>query len=171
MTIRDYLQTNLLRSREYGADQYYRTFLCPLFFEGFAKPKNERSREMTRLLGSVPYLNGGIFSDTRLRNIMAKGFGFPTLRLSGFSISLNATDGTLTTARLETITKSPRCARLHLRKIHQPKTDGAYYTKEDIRTTLVKTPSFLPSGYGAKETVKSHLNPLRTQTPLPYGNS
>ena len=56
-----YLRTNLSRSRQTGVDQYYKAFLCPLFFEGFAKPKNERSREMSRLLGDVPYLNGGIF--------------------------------------------------------------------------------------------------------------
>ena len=57
----DYLRTNLLRHREVGVDQYYIAFLCPLFFEGFAKPIAERSREMKDLLGNVPYLNGGIF--------------------------------------------------------------------------------------------------------------
>ena len=51
----DYLRNNLQRSQQNGIDQYYKAFLCPLFFEGFAKPKNERSREMSRIcLGMCP---------------------------------------------------------------------------------------------------------------------
>ena len=56
-----YLRTNLNRSETEGTDRFYRTFLRPLFFEGFAKPKAERSDATNRLLGNVPYLNGGIF--------------------------------------------------------------------------------------------------------------
>ena len=57
----NYLRTKLTQSKEQGRDQYYKEFLCPLFFQGFAKQENERSNAVKRLLGTVPYLNGGIF--------------------------------------------------------------------------------------------------------------
>ena len=41
----DYLRTKLKESQDNGNDQYYTDFLCPLFFEGFAKQESERSRE------------------------------------------------------------------------------------------------------------------------------
>jgi hypothetical protein len=49
------IQKNLI------VDGFYREFLKPLFFEGFAKPKNDRSVEINKLLGHVRYLNGGLF--------------------------------------------------------------------------------------------------------------
>ena len=57
---RDYLRTKLVESKLRGSDRYYREFLCPLFFEGFAKRPQERSAAMNDLLGAVPYLNGGL---------------------------------------------------------------------------------------------------------------
>ena len=57
----NYLRTNLKRSQTEGADRFYKTFLCPLFFEGFAKSKPERTAAINQRLGEVPYLNGGIF--------------------------------------------------------------------------------------------------------------
>ena len=58
----DYLQANLAYSKSsFGPDRYYRAFLWPLFFEGFAKPEQERSPEVRKLLGHIKYLNGGLF--------------------------------------------------------------------------------------------------------------
>jgi len=58
----DYLQAKLAHSQaSFGKDRYYRAFLWPLFFEGFAKPEGERSPEVRKLLGSIKYLNGGLF--------------------------------------------------------------------------------------------------------------
>ena len=51
----------LAESKHRGKDKFYRDFLCPLFFEGFAKRAEQRSAETNRLLGTVPYLNGGLF--------------------------------------------------------------------------------------------------------------
>ena len=62
----DYLRTKLAECQADEADQYYTAFLWPLFFEGFAKPEPERSEEAKRLLGTVPYLNGGIFQRHQL---------------------------------------------------------------------------------------------------------
>ena len=65
----NYLRTKLTESQLRGNDRYYTDFLCPLFFEGFAKQTSERSREAKRLLGQVPYLNGGIFQRHQIEEL------------------------------------------------------------------------------------------------------
>ncbi len=55
----DYLKTKLAESKNRGKDRYYREFLTTLFFEGFAKRRHSAATK--KLLGNVPYLNGGIF--------------------------------------------------------------------------------------------------------------
>jgi hypothetical protein len=57
----DYLTHKLIESKARGKDRFYRDFLCPLFFDGFAKEDVERGPRVRELLGKVPYLNGGIF--------------------------------------------------------------------------------------------------------------
>jgi len=56
-----YLTNKLTESQLRRKDDFYSGFLCPLFFEGFAKREEQRSAETNRLLGRVPYLNGGLF--------------------------------------------------------------------------------------------------------------
>ncbi|MBZ0278879.1 MAG: Eco57I restriction-modification methylase domain-containing protein [Anaerolineae bacterium] len=51
----DYLRNRLARTD----GNFYRDFLIPLFFQGFAE--KDHSAETRRLLGDVPYLNGGLF--------------------------------------------------------------------------------------------------------------
>ena len=41
--------------------QFYRMFLRRLFHEGLGQPEAERAPELARLLGKVPFLNGGLF--------------------------------------------------------------------------------------------------------------
>lgn len=57
----NYLRTKLGQSKQRGKDRFYTGFLCPLFFDGFAKKESERSTVTNELLGKVPYLNGGLF--------------------------------------------------------------------------------------------------------------
>jgi hypothetical protein len=56
----DYLSDRLNRCQSEDFD-YYRGFLLPLFFEGFCLPAEERTADTNRLLGEIPYLNGGLF--------------------------------------------------------------------------------------------------------------
>ena len=56
-----YLDEKLEASQARGADRFYPEFLKALFFEGFAKPQDKRSPEAKALLGSIKYLNGGLF--------------------------------------------------------------------------------------------------------------
>ncbi len=58
---KEYLLQKLSESKKRGKDLYYKEFLKTLFFEGFAKPEEERSEKARKLLGHVKYLNGGLF--------------------------------------------------------------------------------------------------------------
>jgi len=55
----DYLERQLRASSARGADRFYSEFLKTLFFEGFAKPPQQRSPQAHQLLGEIKYLNGG----------------------------------------------------------------------------------------------------------------
>ena len=60
----NYLQDKLAQSKAQGNDRFFRDFLCPLFFVGFAKPRSAGDPDDVRvrhLVGEIPYLNGGIF--------------------------------------------------------------------------------------------------------------
>ena len=135
----DYLQTNLLRSREYGADQYYRTFLCPLFFEGFAKPKNERSREMTRLLGNVPYLNGGIFQKHQIEKLHDQQIQVPDAAFERLFTFFESYTWHLDDRLLRNDNEiNPDVLGYIFEKYINQKQMGAYYTKEDITEYISK---------------------------------
>ncbi len=60
-----YLQNRLRKVREeHGEDKFftfYRHFLMRLFHEGLGQPKHDP--ELQRLIGKVPYLNGGLFAE------------------------------------------------------------------------------------------------------------
>ena len=62
--------TNYLRNRldrckkEQGKDKFYpfyRYFLLRLFHEGFGKRRKDRAPDLEKLIGNIPYLNGGLF--------------------------------------------------------------------------------------------------------------
>ena len=73
----NYLLTKLADSQARGINGYYKEFLCPLFFEGFAKPEAERSRDVKHLLGKIPYLNGGIFQQHQLETLHGENIDIP----------------------------------------------------------------------------------------------
>jgi len=62
---RDYLRNRLNRcQKEKGRDNFYsfyRYFLLRLFHEGFGKRPKERAADLEKLIGRIPYLNGGMF--------------------------------------------------------------------------------------------------------------
>ncbi|MBE0620384.1 MAG: ATP-binding protein [Burkholderiales bacterium] len=62
----DYLQTKLVQSGQRGKDRFFGEFLSALFFDAFAKPEVDRSKEARALTGQVPYLNGGLFLHHKL---------------------------------------------------------------------------------------------------------
>ena len=70
---RNYLRSRLKRVQQhYGADQFYafyKRFLVPLFHVGLGSPPGHRAGvdpEVERIIGDVPYVNGGIFEPHEL---------------------------------------------------------------------------------------------------------
>ena len=70
---RNYLRSRLAMVRQHsGTDQFfafYRRFLVPLFHVGLGSPPGHRSDvdpEIGRIIGDVPYVNGGIFEPHEL---------------------------------------------------------------------------------------------------------
>ncbi len=61
----NYLRNRLDRcQKEQGKDEFYtfyRYFLLRLFHEGFGKRRVDRAPDLEKLLGNIPYLNGGLF--------------------------------------------------------------------------------------------------------------
>jgi hypothetical protein len=66
-----------------GDDRYSRNFLCPLFFEGFARRPAERSPEINALLGTLPYLNGGLFLRHQIEEHHGEQIAFPDRAFEG----------------------------------------------------------------------------------------
>ena len=57
----EFQQSCLEEGASPAPDNFYQTFLKPLFFEGFAQPEAQRSAETVAVIGDVKYLNGGLF--------------------------------------------------------------------------------------------------------------
>ena len=136
----DYLRTKLGESQANGTDRYYTDFLCPLFFEGFAKPASERSREMGRLLGKVPYLNGGIFQQHQIEELHGERIQIADAsHLKGFLISLIDYQWHLDERPLRNDNEiNPDVLGYIFEKYINQKQMGAYYTQEDITEYISK---------------------------------
>jgi len=70
-----YLKNHLEASKQKGRDLFYTDFLCPLFFEGFAK--KERTAKVKKMFGNIPYLNGGIFEQHQIEELYGEKIQIP----------------------------------------------------------------------------------------------
>jgi hypothetical protein len=140
----DYLPHKLAESKQKGKNKFYREFLCPLFFKGFAC--KEHDPETVRLLGKVPYLNGGIFAKHQIEELHGAKLDIPDQafeRLFGF---FEAYQWHLDERPLRQDDEiNPDVLGYIFEKYINQKQMGAYYTKEDI------------TEYISKNTVLPHL--------------
>ena len=125
------IQKNLI------VDGFYREFLKPLFFEGFAKPKNDRSTEINKLLGDVRYLNGGLFLPHQIEEryndkiqVSDKAFEDLFALFGQYSWNLNDTVG----GNDNEI--NPDVLGYIFEKYINQKAFGAYYTRPEITDYL-----------------------------------
>ena len=125
---RDYLRNRLQPSRSTGArgnfHTFYRHFLLRLFHEGSAS-RQQRTADLDALLGSVPYLNGGLFDVHELEATTTRTIEIPDEafeRIFDFfdQYEWHLDDRPLRARRRD----QPRRAGLHLREVHQPEADG-----------------------------------------------
>ena len=135
----DYLCTKLAQGQEQETDQYYKKFLCPLFFEGFAKPEAERSREVKRLLGKIPYLNGGIFQKHQIETLHGENIEIPDTAFEKLFNFFEQYEWHLDDRPLRSDNEiNPDVLGYIFEKYVNQKQMGAYYTKEDITDYISK---------------------------------
>ena len=145
----DYLRTKLNQIRAGDRERYYTDFLCPLFFEGFAKPALERSREMGRLLGKVPYLNGGIFQRHQIEELHGETIQIPDIAFERLFNFFEAYQWHLDERPLRNDNEiNPDVLGYIFEKYINQKQMGAYYTKEDI-TEYISKNTVIPSLFDA----------------------
>lgn len=133
-----YLQDHLATCK----GNYYTDFLCPLFFEGFAR--KERPPEISAKLGQVPYLNGGIFQKHEIETAHGRTIKVPNeafTRLFSFFDDWNWHLDERPIATGKEI--NPEILGYIFEKFINQKQMGAYYTKEDI-TGYISRNSILP---------------------------
>ena len=128
-----YLNNKLAQSEQKSKDRYYKDFLCPLFFEGFAKPQDQRLATMNKLLGNVPYLNGGIFQKHQIEEIHGKNIEVPDIAFENIFTFFECYDWHLDDQPTRNDKEiNPDVLGYIFEKYINQKQMGAYYTKEDI---------------------------------------
>jgi len=135
----NYLKNKLAESQKRGKDRFYRDFLCPLFFEGFAEPEANRSAKARSLLGQIPYLNGGIFQQHQLEKAHGKDIHIPDRafqKLFGFFDNYRWHLDERPLRNQNEI--NPDILGYIFEKYINQKQMGAYYTKEDITEYISK---------------------------------
>ena len=135
----NYLRTKLTESQLRGNDRYYTDFLCPLFFEGFAQPPSDRSREARQLLGEVPYLNGGIFQRHQVEECHGETIQISDTAFEKLFNFFEAYQWHLDERPLRNDNEiNPDVLGYIFEKYINQKQMGAYYTKEDITEYISK---------------------------------
>jgi len=141
---KNYLRNKLTESAGRGKDRYYRDFLCPLFFEGFARKKDDRSAQTNQMLGKIPYLNGGLFQQHKIEGLYGKKIQIADAAFKGLFDFFQEYDWHLDdreTSKGNEI--NPDVLGYIFEKYINQKQMGAYYTKEDI-TEYISRNTIIP---------------------------
>jgi hypothetical protein len=117
---------------------FYRQFLRRLFHEGLGQAKAERNTELAKLIGDVPYLNGGLFSLHELEEANP-GLDVPDEAFENLFAFFDAWDWHLDDHPLSSGKEiNPDVLGYIFEKYINQKQMGAYYTKEDITEYISK---------------------------------
>ncbi len=140
----DYLGNRLaMVRRERGTDKFqsfYRYFLLRLFHEGLGKSPDERKLDpaMERLLGKVPYLNGGFFEVHQLEE-QNPNLDIPDKAFEKLFAFFDQYSWHLDEHPLRADNEiNPDVVGYIFEKYVNQKQMGAYYTKEDITEYISK---------------------------------
>ena len=139
----NYLSNRLQKLKaEHGQDKFYsfyRYFLLKLFHGGLNKRLAERDPEMEKLLGRVPYLNGGIFDVHTLERTYSDAIQIPDSAFEAIFAYFNEWDWHLDERPLRSDKEiNPDVLGYIFEKYINQKQMGAYYTKEDITEYIGK---------------------------------
>lgn len=130
-----YLQKRL--AEHLGAESkpsFYKRFLCPLFFRGFAEERTDANRAAIRAeFGEVPYLNGGLFARHELEQKYGKALDVADAAFEKLFAFFGEWDWHLDDRPLASGKEiNPDVLGYIFEKFVNQKQMGAYYTKEDI---------------------------------------
>jgi hypothetical protein len=129
----DYLRNRLSQIE----GNFYRDFLCPLFFEGFAK--KEHPAAIRRLLGDVPYLNGGLFLQHQIEELYGDAIQIENEAFEKLFDFFDEYRWHLDERPLRADNEiNPDVLGYIFEKYINQKQMGAYYTKEDITEYISK---------------------------------
>ncbi|MGC2423185.1 MAG: DNA methyltransferase [Nitrospirota bacterium] len=135
----DYLRNKLYESKKQGKDLYYTNFLCPLFFEGFAKNEKDRDASISKMLGKIPYLNGGLFLRHQIEELHGKNIKVPDAAFERMFEFFEKYQWHLDERPLREGNEiNPDVLGYIFEKYINQKQMGAYYSKEDITGYISK---------------------------------
>ncbi len=138
---RHYLQERLAGHLAAGQPvSFYRRFLCPLFFRGFAEERSEANRAAIRNeFGDVPYLNGGLFARHELEQHYGAALDVADAAFEKLFAFFGQWDWHLDDRPLASGREiNPDVLGYIFEKFVNQKQMGAYYTKEDITEYIGK---------------------------------
>jgi hypothetical protein len=128
----DYLRTKLEAVRGTGKN-FYRDFLVILFFDGLACEEGERDHATNRLLGKIPYLNGGLFLPHALEDQYGEQIAIADEAFERLFNFFDSYTWHLDERPLRQGNEiNPDVLGYIFEKYINQKQMGAYYTKEDI---------------------------------------
>ncbi len=138
---RTYLQSRLqthLSAKH--ATSFYKAFLCPLFFTGFAQERVEANRaSIEAAFGKVPYLNGGLFAPHELEQRYGEAIDIADTAFEKLFAFFDEWEWHLDERPLKSGKEiNPDVLGYIFEKFVNQKQMGAYYTKEDITEYIGK---------------------------------
>jgi len=136
-----YLQARLAKhlAAESGIT-FYKSFLCPLFFRGFAEERTATNRSaIAAEFGNVPYLNGGLFAQHELELAYGAALDVADAAFSKLFAFFDEWEWHLDERPLKSGKEiNPDVLGYIFEKFVNQKQMGAYYTKEDITDYIGK---------------------------------
>ena len=165
----NYLANKLKESKSKGANQFYRQFLIPLFFKGFAQEEKERPSEVNTLLGKVPYLNGGLFLPHQLEVVHGENISISDAAFERLFVFFNRYNWHLDYRPMRAGNEiNPDVLGYIFEKYINRKEMGAYYTKEDITDYICKN-TIIPYLFDKLESMRyDELHPFPMEDIEPY---
>ena len=132
----NYLQNHLKNIQQiHGNGQFqtfYRLFLLRLFHEGFNQPVSDRAPELVKMLGNIPYLNGGLFEIHKIESSNIN-IHIPDVAFERIFDFFDAYQWHLDDRPLYNDNEiNPDVIGYIFEKYINQRQMGAYYTKEDI---------------------------------------
>ena len=147
-----YLRNRLKQTqKEYGKDKFfrnfYRHFLLELFHRGLGAREESRSEETKKLIGKVPYLNGGLFDQHALEREHGEDIQIPDKAFKSLfeffdDWNWHLDDRPIASGR---DINPDVIGYIFEQYINDRAAKGVYYTREDI------------TGYIARNTILPHL--------------